>query len=220
MLNYPWEYHLDMSPYSSSMVLQTHTSYDKIILMGIIFLFLWFLFILSTHPCMGLHCFLYISVAYKWISIQLVLLLILCMHYKYSNIQNYPITLSYSRAHFTQQSKRFHYWYLNYQFFIKFYRNTVILIFTVILQFHAKLLFWLWVMLSFSKFDSNYLHLCILLMHIPILNQVHVIHTYISYCFAFWNQWFMHSLSTNYATQHCRLLVPECTIFITLKLEL
>ena len=40
-------------------------------------------------------------------------------------------------------------------------------------------------MLSFSKFDFNGLDLFILLMHIPILNQVHVIHTYISYCFLF-----------------------------------
>ena len=40
-------------------------------------------------------------------------------------------------------------------------------------------------MLSFSKFDFNGLDLFILLMHKPISYQVHVIHTYISYCFIF-----------------------------------
>ena len=34
-------------------------------------------------------------------------------------------------------------------------------------------------MLSISKFDFNGLDLFILSMHIPTLNQVHVIHTYI-----------------------------------------
>ena len=37
----------------------------------------------------------------------------------------------------------------------------------MILQFYAKLLFWLSVMLNFSKFDFNGLDLFILLMHIP-----------------------------------------------------
>ena len=55
----------------------------------------------------------------------------------------------------------------------------------MILQFYAKLLFWLGVMLNFSKFDFNGLDLFILLMHIPISYQVHIIHTYISYCFVF-----------------------------------
>ena len=40
-------------------------------------------------------------------------------------------------------------------------------------------------MLSSSKFDFNGLDVFILLMHIPISYQVHVIHTYISYSFIF-----------------------------------
>ena len=55
----------------------------------------------------------------------------------------------------------------------------------MILYFYIKLLFWLWVMLSFSKFDFNGLDLFILFMHIPISYQLQVIHTYISYCFLF-----------------------------------
>ena len=38
---------------------------------------------------------------------------------------------------------------------------------------------------EFLKFDFNGLNLFILLTYIPILKQVHVIHTYISYCIAF-----------------------------------
>ena len=37
---------------------------------------------------------------------------------------------------------------------------------------------------EFLKFDFNGLNLLILLTYIPILKQVHVIHTYISYCIA------------------------------------
>ena len=40
-------------------------------------------------------------------------------------------------------------------------------------------------MLSFSKFDFNGLDLFILLMHISVPYQVHIIYTYISYCFDF-----------------------------------
>ena len=69
-------------------------------------------------------------------------------------------------------------------------------------------------MLSFSKFDFNGLDVFILLMHIPILKQVHVINIYI-FTVLHLSQCFMHSLSTNYATQHYRYLIPGCTIFIT-----
>ena len=42
------------------------------------------------------------------------------------------------------------------------------------------------VVCSIRVFDFNDLHLFILLMHISILNSsIHVIHTYISYCFVF-----------------------------------
>ena len=37
MVNHPWEYHLDTSPRSSYMILQTHTFYHKIISIGIVF---------------------------------------------------------------------------------------------------------------------------------------------------------------------------------------
>ena len=40
-------------------------------------------------------------------------------------------------------------------------------------------------MLSFSKFDFNGVDLFISLIHTPTLTQVHVICTYISYCFLF-----------------------------------
>ena len=40
-------------------------------------------------------------------------------------------------------------------------------------------------MLHFSNFGFNGLDLFIILMHIPILKQVNVIHTHISYCFVF-----------------------------------
>ena len=89
----------------------------KIISVHIIFSYNSFLFSLHTlaWACVvGYTCFLYtyISVTSQWISIQLVLQFILCMQYKYSNIQTYPITQSYFRAYFTQQSKRFHNSYL------------------------------------------------------------------------------------------------------------
>ena len=129
----------------------------------------------------GYACFLYISVISQWISIQLVLQLTLCMHYKY---KIYPIASSYSRAYFTQQSERFHNSYLNH----KILREDCYINVNCKSTFYTKLLFWLWVMLSFifSKFDFNDLDLFILLMHIPILKQVYyAIHTYISYCFVF-----------------------------------
>ena len=53
----------------------------------------------------------------------------------------------------------------------------------MILYFYAKLLFWLWVSYAgIFKVCFNGLDLFILLMQILILKQVHVIHTYISYC--------------------------------------
>ena len=39
--------------------------------------------------------------------------------------------------------------------------------------------------IEFLKFDFNGLDLFVILMLIHILNQVYVIHTYISYCFIF-----------------------------------
>ena len=39
-------------------------------------------------------------------------------------------------------------------------------------------------MLSFWEFDFNW-PVDYYLMHVPTLNQVHAIHTYISYCFTF-----------------------------------
>ena len=117
MMNHPCEYHLDMSHHSSYMVLQTRIFYHKIISKRIFF----------AHPCMGLQlhlklsvyaCFLYISVTSQWISIQLVLQFTLCMYYKCRNFQTYPYTLSYCRAYFTQQSKRFYNSKLNRHFFI------------------------------------------------------------------------------------------------------
>ena len=54
--------------------------------------------------------------------------------------------------------------------------------------------------LSFSKFDYNGLDLFILMMHIPILNQVHIVQTYISYHFVFEVGGLCITLSTNYAT--------------------
>ena len=38
---------------------------------------------------------------------------------------------------------------------------------------------------NFSNFGFNCLDLFIILMHIPILKQVNVIHSHISYCFVF-----------------------------------
>ena len=97
MVNHPWEYRLDMSPHSSYMILQTRTFNYEIISIGVVF----FQFIFIALPCRDLHvtpyitvttCFLYISVTSTQISIQLVLLFTLCMLYKFSNIQTYPIT--------------------------------------------------------------------------------------------------------------------------------
>ena len=39
--------------------------------------------------------------------------------------------------------------------------------------------------MNYAKFNFNGQDLFIPLMHIPILKQVHVIQTYISYCFIF-----------------------------------
>ena len=71
MVNHPCEYHLDTSTHSSYMVLQTHIFYHKIISMGVVFRFFFF-----VQPCIGLvlHLklssyayFLQISVTSQWI---------------------------------------------------------------------------------------------------------------------------------------------------------
>ena len=117
MVNHPWEYHLDTSPHSSYLILQTQTSYRKIISIGIVFPLILILIIYFLRPPLHglafcsfnypLCLFFHISTMLLHISTKLLLLFILsilCLC-TLKNLQARITTLAYFRTHFTKQSK-------------------------------------------------------------------------------------------------------------------
>ena len=61
MMNHPWECHLDISPHSSYMVLQTRTSYHKTISVGIISFSNSYNFFLFSSHTLAWACILHLK---------------------------------------------------------------------------------------------------------------------------------------------------------------
>ena len=208
MVNHPWEYYLDTFPHSLHMILQTRTSHCKIASIasiGIRFFLIPFCFLRTPLHGLAYYNLKFQSMLVSFISQSLLngfqSNLYYCLPYSCSTsrtifsfilwfkvIPEHTLhsRVKYSIAQISNviSSSNFKRSWL-YKCYSTFLCKTIILVTS-----YAE----------FFKVRLNDLNLFILLMHILIFKQVHVIHTYISYCFVLWSQWFMHSLDTNYAT--------------------
>ena len=114
MVNHPWQYHLNTSPHSPYMILQTRTFYHEITSIGVIlFLLIYFLYtplhglafysfnyLLCLFPSYLNHAFVY----FNRISTTIYLMYLHTLKNLHAKITTY----AYYRTHFTQQSKAFH----------------------------------------------------------------------------------------------------------------
>ena len=179
-------------PNSSCMILQTPTSNHIIISIGMVFsLLIYFHFTplhglacytldYSYYSCISsisqsllnrFQCNLYYCLPYTCSTVVAIFRLILSLKVTPENLLHSRVKHSITNIPVNICSTNFK--DDCYYCWIRFY-------------IFEKLLFWLWVILTFSKFDFNGLDLFILwYIYVPKSYQIQVIHTYNSYCFIF-----------------------------------